>query len=43
MYDECIKLLEPQDGELIQVCVFNEMEGLFELGEESMPVSKKPT
>lgn len=33
MYDECIKLLEPQGGELIQVCVYNEMEGLFELGE----------
>ena len=33
MYDNCIKLLAPQEGELIQVCVYNEMEGLFELGE----------
>lgn len=33
MYDNCIKLLDPQEGELIQVCVYNEMDGLFELGE----------
>lgn len=33
MYDESIKLLEMPDHDSISVCVFNENEGLFELGE----------
>lgn len=33
MYENCIKLLDPKEGELLLVCVYNEMEGLYELGE----------
>ena len=33
MHDESIKLLEMQEHNSISVCVYNENEGLFELGE----------
>jgi hypothetical protein len=33
MYDDSIKLLEMPDLSSISVCVYNEEEGLFELGE----------
>ena len=33
MYDESIKLLEMPEHDSISVCVYNENEGLFELGE----------
>lgn len=33
MYDESIKLLEMPDHKSVSVCVFNEHEGLFELGQ----------
>ncbi|MDX1943803.1 MAG: Imm51 family immunity protein [Pirellulaceae bacterium] len=33
MYDESIKLLEMPEHNAISVCVYNENEGLFELGE----------
>jgi len=33
MYDESIKLLEMPEHNSISVCVYNESEGLFELGE----------
>ncbi len=33
MYEDSIKLLEMEDLGSVSVCVFNEQEGLFELGE----------
>jgi hypothetical protein len=33
VYDESIKLLEMPDHRSVSVCVYNEQEGLFELGE----------
>lgn len=33
MYERCIKLLEPEGGQWIQLCVYCEMEPLFELGQ----------